>query len=161
MSKPSSRSKQGDSAQPVLDQLAESLRPIELSETRRSALFERVLQRARITAPEGTVTYRGSARDWVQVAPFVEARLLNVDAATGTHISLLRMQAGGAIPRHRHGSDEEFIVLEGECHVGEQLLLAGDVHCAAAGSVHGPITTATHVLVYLRGEYPYPRGAVE
>jgi quercetin dioxygenase-like cupin family protein len=144
-------------ADSVVRQIASGLRPAELSATRRSGMLKRILVRARNAIPQGTVVRRGTARDWMQVAPFLQARLLHVDADAGTHISLLRMQAGGLLPAHHHSRDEEFIVLEGECHVGELLLVAGDVHFAAAGSVHGPITTTSQVLVYLRGEYPYPR----
>jgi quercetin dioxygenase-like cupin family protein len=137
--------------------VADGLRPVELPLTRRVALLDRIAKRVHAAIPEGTAVRRGTAREWVQVAPFLQARLLNVDAESGMHASLLRMQAGGVLPSHRHTRDEEFIVLEGECHVGELLLVAGDVHFAAAGSVHGPITTTSQVLVYLRGEYPDPR----
>ena len=69
------------------------------------------------------------------------------------------MRPGGVVPAHRHERVEEFIVLEGECHIGTHKLVAGDVHIAAAGSWHEPVTTRSGVLVLLRGEYPHPTPA--
>ena len=51
------------------------------------------------------------------------------------------MRPGGVVPAHRHEREEEFIILEGECHIGTHKLVAGDVHIAAAGSWHEPVTT--------------------
>jgi quercetin dioxygenase-like cupin family protein len=69
------------------------------------------------------------------------------------------MRPGGTVPAHRHECEEEFIVLEGECHIGTHKLVAGDVHIAPAGTWHEPVTTQTGVLVLLRGEYPHPTPA--
>jgi quercetin dioxygenase-like cupin family protein len=75
------------------------------------------------------------------------------------HTSLMRMRPGGVIPAHRHEREEEFIILEGECYIGTHRLVAGDVHIAAAGSWHEPVTTESGVVVLLRGEYPHPNPA--
>jgi quercetin dioxygenase-like cupin family protein len=63
------------------------------------------------------------------------------------------------IPAHRHEREEQFIILEGECYIGTHRLVAGDVHIAAAGSWHEPVTTESGVVVLLRGEYPHPNPA--
>jgi quercetin dioxygenase-like cupin family protein len=64
--------------------------------------------------------------------------------------------AGGTIRRHQHRQDEEFIVLEGECHIGELRLAAGDMQVAVAGSWHEQFTTEAGTLVLVCGEYPAP-----
>jgi quercetin dioxygenase-like cupin family protein len=138
------------------DALAAGVKPAELGVEQRERLRRRILGQAREQAPEGTRTLRSDETVWVQIAPFVEIRELRRDETSGTHTSLIRMRPGGVIPAHRHTREEEFIVLEGECHIGTHKLVAGDIHIAAAGSWHEPVTTHSGVLVLLRGEYPHP-----
>jgi len=137
----------------VFDELAGSLRPQAPGLAQRENLRARVLDAARAAAPEGTATLRGAEAPWIAVAPKVEMKVLRRDAATRTQSVLLRVAAGGRIPGHRHMLEEEFIILEGECHVGSHRLGAGDAHIAAAGSWHDDITTQTGALVFVRGEY--------
>ena len=141
------------------DLLAAGVRPVELGSERRERMRRGVLKRAREQAPDGTRTLRAREAAWIEVAPFVEIRELQRDEAAGTHTSVIRMRPGGVIPAHRHEREEQFIVLEGECHIGTHRLVAGDVHIAAAGSWHEPVTTRGGVLVLLRGEYPHPTPA--
>jgi quercetin dioxygenase-like cupin family protein len=141
------------------DSLAAGVRTAELGYAQRERLRRRIIEQAREQPPESTHTLRADEGAWIQIAPFVEVRELRRDEATGTHTSLIRMRPGGVVPAHRHTREEEFIVLEGECHIGTHLLLAGDVHIAAAGSWHEPVTTRSGVLVLLRGEYPHPTPA--
>jgi quercetin dioxygenase-like cupin family protein len=138
------------------DAFAAGMRPAELGSEQRERLRRRVLDLAREQPPEGTRTLRADEARWIQIAPFVEVRELQRDEIAGTHTSLMRMHPGGMVPAHRHAREEEFIVLEGECHIGTHRLVAGDVHIAAAGSWHEPVTTRNGVLVLLRGEYPHP-----
>ena len=141
------------------DALAAGVQPAELGVEQRERLRRRILEQAREQAPEGTRTLRADEGAWIQIAPFVEVRELHRDEASGMHTSLMRMRPGGVIPAHRHTREEEFIVLEGECRIGTHKLVAGDVHIAAAGSWHEPVTTRSGVLVLLRGEYPHPTPA--
>lgn len=138
------------------ESIAAGLRPAELGTQQRERLRRRVLEQAREQSPEGTRTLRADEGAWIEIAPFVEVRELRRDEASGTHTSLMRMRPGGVVPAHRHVREEEFIVLEGECQIGTHKLVAGDVHIAAAGSWHEPVTTRSGVLVLLRGEYPHP-----
>ena len=154
-----SRSPDDDLPQDLQDSLAAAVRPAELGAEQRGRLRRRIVELAREQTPEGTRTLRGSEEAWVQVAPFVEVRELRRDEAAGTHTSLMRMRPGGVVPAHRHEREEEFIVLEGECYIGTHRLVAGDVHIAAAGSWHEPVTTESGVVVLLRGEYPHPSPA--
>ena len=138
------------------DAFAAGVKPAELGMEQRERLRRRMLEQAREQAPEGTRTLRADEAVWIQIAPFVEIRELQRDEVSGTHTSLMRMRPGGVIPAHRHAREEEFIVLEGECQIGTHKLVAGDVHIAAAGSWHEPVTTRSGVLVLLRGEFPHP-----
>jgi quercetin dioxygenase-like cupin family protein len=141
------------------DSLTDGLRPAELGLEQRERLRRGILEQAREQAPEGTHTLRVDESAWIQIAPFVEVRELRRDEVSGTHTSLMRMRPGGVIPAHRHAREEEFIVLEGECWIGTHRLAAGDVHIAAAGSWHEPVTTRSGVFVLLRGEFPHPSPA--
>lgn len=141
------------------ESIAAGLRPAELGTQQRERLRRRVLEQAREQSPEGTRTLRADEGAWIEIAPFVEVRELRRDEVSGTHTSLMRLRPGGVVPAHRHVREEEFIVLEGECQIGTHKLVAGDVHIAAAGSWHEPVTTRSGVLVLLRGEYPHPTPA--
>lgn len=139
----------------VHETLARALTPAELGTQRRDRLRERVLQQVREATPEGTSTIRADQK-WIDVAPCVQIKVLRRDEVAGNQTVLMRMQPGACVPPHRHAQDEEFVVLEGECHIGTHKLGAGDVHVAAAGSWHEAVTTQTGVMVLLRGEYPMP-----
>ena len=136
--------------------LASAVRPAQLTAAQRARLLERVRSRVAPPLPEGMTTLRGADGDWIALNPLVQIKMLRVDAAAGNQTVLIRAARGAVLPRHRHGRDEEFIVLEGECRIGTLRLEAGDAHFAAAGSWHDDITTDTGVLVLVRGEYPAP-----
>jgi quercetin dioxygenase-like cupin family protein len=138
------------------EKLATAIKPAELGTAQRDQLRRRVLGAAQDRAPEGTTTLRAEKSPWIEIAPFVQVRELHRDNAAGMHTSLLKMLPGGVIPAHRHEKQEEFIVLEGECHIGSHQLRAGDAHIAAPGSWHDAVTTMTGVLVLLKGEFPHP-----
>jgi quercetin dioxygenase-like cupin family protein len=142
--------------QDLQDALAAAVQPAELGIELRDRMRRRTLELAREQSPAGTRTLRAAEAEWIEVAPFVEVRELRRDEVAGMHTSLMRMRPGGMVPAHRHEREEEFIVLEGECYIGTHRLVAGDVHIAAAGTLHEPVTTQTGVLVLLRGEYPHP-----
>jgi quercetin dioxygenase-like cupin family protein len=132
------------------------IRPVELGAEQRSRMLDRVLALAPTTSPPDTVTRRAEEVPWIRVSPFIEMRVLVRDKALGSQTLMLRMRAGGQLPAHRHEQLEEFLVLEGECHIGTHRLGAGDVHVAQPGSWHDVVTTRTGVTVLIRGEYPDP-----
>jgi quercetin dioxygenase-like cupin family protein len=136
----------------VFDEIASAIRPLELTASKRASLRERVLAQARETAPEGMRTLRANEGEWLDLDSHVRIRVLSRDAVANTQTVLMRVAAGGRFPGHRHTQEEEFIVLEGECHIGAHRLGTGDVHIATAGSWHDDITTRTGVLVMVRGE---------
>jgi quercetin dioxygenase-like cupin family protein len=139
----------------VFERVALALQPSELSE-QRSDLRQRVLNRAREQSAAGTVTIRSDGVGWIPLSATVQIKVLRCDKVAGNQTILMRVAAGGMIPRHQHAQEEEFIVLEGECHIGTHRLGAGDAHIAATGSWHEDITTQSGTLVLVRGEFPPP-----
>ncbi|MFN0119399.1 MAG: cupin domain-containing protein [Blastocatellia bacterium] len=78
---------------------------------------------------------------WVPHSEGIEAKVLFTDAARGSISTLIRMQPGAAIERHRHAGVEECLVLEGDFHIGEQEYGPGDYQCALPGSLHERVFT--------------------
>ncbi|MBI4467936.1 MAG: cupin domain-containing protein [Acidobacteria bacterium] len=88
-------------------------------------------------ATESLLTIRASEGNWESTGlPGVSVRRLSVDAARDTVTMLIRMTSGSSYPGHRHGGVEECFVLEGDLHVGDRVLHAGDYQRAAGESVH-------------------------
>jgi anti-sigma factor ChrR (cupin superfamily) len=147
---------EGAESESMFARVAEGLRPAVLTDEQRNRMRARVRAIPEDDLPDGLATTRGGDAAWVALNPLVQMKVLRVDADQGTQTLLLRAARGALLPRHRHSRDEEFIVLEGRCHIGDLLLEAGDATFAAAGSWHDDITTDTGVLVLVRGEYPAP-----
>lgn len=136
----------------MFEALAGAIRPTELAAVTRDGLRRRVLERARAQAPDGTRTLRAHEGEWQPLDDKIRIRVLHRDAVANRQTLLMRVAAGGRMPGHRHTQDEEFLVLEGECHIGAHRLCVGDMHVADAGSWHDDITTETGVLVLVHGE---------
>lgn len=71
----------------------------------------------------------------------VSIRRLFVDSDRNQFTGMVRMTAGSTYPRHVHNGAEECLVLEGDLHVGDLVLHAGDYQRAPAGSLHGVQST--------------------
>lgn len=140
----------------VFAQLATAIPSRELPEQQRERMRQRVMQSIADGAHAAPTIVRAAGSEWIAISPLVKVKVLRVDASAGNQTVLVRAEPGGSLPRHRHRHDEEFIVLEGECRIGDLHLRAGDATFAAAGSWHDEITTDTGVLVLCRGEYPAP-----
>jgi anti-sigma factor ChrR (cupin superfamily) len=68
---------------------------------------------------------------------------LFVDEASGLMTSLVRMLPGTGLPRHQHLGVEQFLIIEGDCHVHGERLGPGDYHRAMGGSIHETTYTET------------------
>ena len=156
MSDPSREDRSDAAAAEVFEKIASALRPTEVSAARRMFMRRKIRELVAPRLPAGLTTLRAAEGEWLAAGPLAQMKLLRVDPVAGTRTILIRAAPGAILPRHRHSKDEEFIVLEGECRIGAQRLVAGDAHFASAGSWHEDITTETGVLVLLRGEYPPP-----
>jgi quercetin dioxygenase-like cupin family protein len=80
---------------------------------------------------------RAAERAWRQSGiDGVEISLLCTEPTHHIMTALVRMASGARLPRHRHVTDEQFYMLEGDGHVQGQILQAGDYYLAPAGTVH-------------------------
>lgn len=74
--------------------------------------------------------------DWMDLAPGVRAKVLNMDSDRQRVTALVRMDPGSRYDNHRHTRTEELVIIEGSCYCGGKLLQKGDYHRAEAGSIH-------------------------
>ncbi len=82
-------------------------------------------------------------REGVEICPFY---------GEGAAVSLLaRFQAGGRVPGHPHGLDEECLMVEGELFLAELLLPEGGFQFAPAGSLHGDLFADAPCLLFFHG----------
>jgi anti-sigma factor ChrR (cupin superfamily) len=74
---------------------------------------------------------------------------LFIDETNGQMTSLVRMQPGTSLPPHQHLGVEQFLIIEGDCHVHGERLGPGDYHRAMDGSVHETTYTETGTMFLL------------
>jgi anti-sigma factor ChrR (cupin superfamily) len=90
-----------------------------------------------LPAQDGLSIVRAGEGCWEPVRDGVTVKRLSLDAERRTATMLVRMLAASEYPRHRHARAEECLVLEGDLHIGDDILMqAGDFQRAEAGSAH-------------------------
>ena len=137
----------------LADALAAGLQPAELGVSQRSSLRDRILERIRDPAPEGTSTLRAGEGEWVALNELAQIRMLRQDES-GVRTMLVRMLPGGVIDAHAHTREEECFVIEGEVEIGDHRLRSGDMHVARSGTTHQRLLSRTGALLLVRGEIP-------
>lgn len=100
----------------------------------------------------GTAFVAPTAMPWQTLAPGLSLRLLAWPRDGGVAPFLLRLDAGTAIPPHRHRHDEWCLLLEGEMHSEDLLLLPGDFQLARAGGLHREVASERGALLYIHGD---------
>ena len=95
------------------------------------------------------VSVLASEGEWQEAQDGILFKRLYVDKTTGIATSLVRMQPGMALPIHQHLGVEQFFVLEGDCNVAGQKLVAGDYHRAEVGTIHETTYTVDGTLFLL------------
>ena len=115
-----------------------------------SDLFSAIEAQLDGEAPDNSLTVRAEGGAWFERSPGVWCKILNEHEA-GVTTRLLRCEAGGVVPSHRHNSDEELFVLEGDIRIGKLRLGKGDFHLARAASQHVDAVTENGCLVLVRG----------
>ena len=87
---------------------------------------------------------------WPAFAPGIRRRVL---WQRGSQAALLyHAMPGAQVPLHRHGHDEECLMLQGELFLDDLLLQAGDYQLAPAGSGHRLTETDTGGVIYAHGD---------
>ncbi|RTL45037.1 MAG: hypothetical protein EKK53_06820 [Burkholderiales bacterium] len=103
---------------------------------------------------DGDLPERHLVRDaeagWPEFAPGIRRRVLW--AADGQASLLYQTDPGASVPVHRHGHDEECLMVEGELFLDDLLLQQGDYQLAPAGSGHRITETESGVILYAHGD---------
>lgn len=95
-------------------------------------------------------TVRDADAGWPEYAPGIRRRVL---WQQGGQAALLYLaQPGASVPQHRHGHDEECLMLQGELFLDDRLLQPGDYQLAPAGTGHHTTVTDTGVVIYAHGD---------
>jgi anti-sigma factor ChrR (cupin superfamily) len=97
---------------------------------------------------------RAEKAAWTRMEPGVYALPLAGSADEGVEISLLRLEPGAAIARHRHDLVEEVCVISGDCRFQDVELGPEDYHRASPGTTHDQTTSVggCTMVVIRRGE---------
>jgi len=96
-----------------------------------------------------------SDRSWAATPYEGIERALFRNHANGGRSSLVRLQAGAAFPRHRHGGTEEVLVLSGEVEIGGARLRAGDYLYTTPGEEHG-VQALSDAVIFVSSQGPTP-----
>ncbi len=110
-------------------------------------LRESALEAAAGDAP---FTVRDADAGWPSFAPGIRRRVLW--QRDGQAAMLYHAQPGAAVPQHRHGHDEECLMVQGELFLDDLLLQEGDYQLAPAGTGHRITHTDTGVVIYAHGD---------
>lgn len=96
-------------------------------------------QETRVAAPLSAI--RKTEGTWRTLAPFVSAKVLHHDQQTGLVTSLIRLEPGGYLPRHRHLGLEQTLVVEGDCRVNGETFYPGDFRLRPVETEDSEVTT--------------------
>lgn len=100
--------------------------------------------------PPGFLVVRAGEGKWRPTDDAgVTFKLLYADRGRGTITTLVRMEPGSRIRRHRHLGVEQCLVLEGDVRSGHVGMTAGDFNCSMPGSVHEELTSDGGALLLL------------
>ncbi len=113
-----------------------------------------LLRERRLAAGEavaqGTQASRDEPAAWEDYAPLVKRRVLWRQG--GQAAMLWLAEPGATVPQHRHGHDEECLMLRGDLFQDDYLLREGDYQLAPQGSMHHTVSTDTGALIYAHGD---------
>ncbi|TDP63971.1 cupin domain-containing protein [Roseateles toxinivorans] len=96
------------------------------------------------------LTVRDAEAGWPEFVPGIRRRVLW--QRDGQAALLYFAEAGAQVPHHRHGHDEECLMVQGELFLDDILLQTGDYQLAPAGSGHTLTETDTGVVIYAHGD---------
>ena len=81
---------------------------------------------------------QAAASGWLPLpVPGAFVKVLSFDPANGYATVLGKLEPGARYPAHRHKCPEDIYMLEGDLHIGDEVIRAGDFHHAGAATRHG------------------------
>ena len=94
-------------------------------------------------APVETPTFvtRFDEGHWMPLAPHVFCKVLHRDAASQMVTSLIKLEPGGYLPRHRHTGLEQSLIVSGDCIVNGATFYAGDFRICQPDTLDTAVTT--------------------
>lgn len=101
------------------------------------------------TTPPLNVDIRVQEGQWMQLSEKVFCKTLFVDPQTGLVTSLVKLEPGGYLPRHRHLGFEQTLVVEGDCIVNNQVFYPGDFRIRTHDTEDSKVTTEHGTLIML------------
>ncbi len=130
--------------------LAMALRPAPLSDARRRALRQRVLDATTGASAPAMSVVRAVDGCWLPLLPGVSIKFLRVDPVTRSQSSLWKLEPGSRLPAHSHVAEEECVVLDGSVSYGGSDYGRGDYLLAVPGNDHQPFECAHGATLYIR-----------
>lgn len=100
--------------------------------------------------PAASCTSRDMPDQWEDYAPRIKRRVLWRHGPMAAMLWLA--EPGASVPQHRHGHDEECLMLRGDLFQDDYLLREGDYQLAPSGSLHQSVDTDTGALIYAHGD---------
>ena len=131
----------------LLQEMSPIIPPLQLNQTLRSNLMQRVSNS--IAAHAGLVTVRFGQGVWQTLKVGIRFKPL-WKGKQGNSV-LIEFAPGASLPAHRHNWLEEGIVLEGRLQMDDLDLGPMDYHISPTGSHHGAIRSQQGAIAYLRG----------
>jgi anti-sigma factor ChrR (cupin superfamily) len=138
----------------IVDEFAESLAQDPPVKVRRRLLAEvgRVPNPSS-SLPEGVLIARSAEVPWRPMFDGVACKLLHTDRIRRYSTSLVRMDPGARLPRHRHDDVEELYILSGDLSVSGEVVRAGDYCRANPDTVHDESFSETGCLFLLMASH--------
>lgn len=91
---------------------------------------------------------------WLRLAPKIWIKLIKLDDSTGAHTVIIRAEAGGVLPRHRHVDSAEIFVIRGSgAHPQTGKFNEQDFIQEHQGAIHDPLVfdVETELLMIAKG----------
>jgi len=135
----------------VVEHLARALEP-RMPSPLRAHLRQRLMAHIHALADPAVHTVRAADGGWRALAPGVEIKLLRHEHGADNMTAFIRMQPGSTLAAHVHTQTEECLIVEGEIFIGAHRLCALDMHVAAGGTAHAPVSSPRGALMLVRAQ---------
>jgi anti-sigma factor ChrR (cupin superfamily) len=86
-------------------------------------------------------TMRFDEGAWQPLAPHVFCKILHQDPVNHLVTSLIKLEPGGYLPRHRHLGTEQTLIVSGDCIVNGETFYAGDFRMRERDTEDSEVTT--------------------